>query len=172
MDCVGCRDQYQRDKIVKWTIGGAITSGVGIFVPLVLMVWNLIFQFFVAFFCGCGLGVGQVQACLAPVWLCASGCWGCGSCSALGTTWLGIVTFAGFTGAAWYIFAADLIIVAGLVVIAIALGLWVKGCVDETRLRNKVTASAKPANGKANNFEDIEAARLVVPEVNTGELKF
>jgi len=171
MECVGCRDSNQRDKIVDWTIAGAITSAVGLFVPLVLMVWNVLWHAVVGVFCSCCISVGTFQSALAPVWLCASSCTCCGSCSALGTTWLGIVTFAGFTGAVWYIFAADLLIVAGLVVIAIALGLWVNGCVIE-RLLNKDTASAKAATGKANNFEDIEAARLVVPEVNTGELKF
>lgn len=162
MDCVGCRDSNQRDKIADWTIAGAITSAVGLFVPLVLMVWNVLWHA-VFFFCSCCISFGTFQSALAPVWLCASSCTCCGSCSALGTTWLGIVTFAGFTGAAWYIFAADLLIVAGLVVIAIALGLWVNGCVIETVIEKTAAKT---------DLEDPEAALLVVPEVNTGELKF
>lgn len=160
MDLPGCRRESDVNDICCWTMSGAISGGVGLVWPVVLMAWNFIFQFIAAVFCSCCLTVGQVQNCLAPVWLCANPCTCFGSCSALGTTWLGVVTFAGFTGAAWYITIGNLAIVAGLGCFAIALLYWAFSCATE---------ALEP---KGVDLEDPEAAPFAVPEVNTGEIKF
>lgn len=155
----GCKTRWRRDGICCWTISGAISGGVGLVWPVVLMAWNFIWQP-IGYCFACGGSAGTVESCLLPVWFCAKAPCACGSCSALGTTWLGIVTFAGFTGAAWYITIGNLAIVAGLVCFAIALVYWAISCAIETPEPKEV------------DLEDPEAAPLVVPVINTGEIKF
>lgn len=163
-NCPGCRTRDSRVGICCWAQSGAITSVVGLVWPIWLMIWNAFLQCFVGFFCGCGLTVGQVESCLFPVWLCSKVPCACGSCSVLSTTWVNLLTFAGFTGA-WYLFIGDLVIVAGLVLFAITLGVWIAWCINQ-----------RPVGKEASLVDEDEDKSLMAEnidlEANTGELKF
>ena len=159
----GCKSDFRRSGICCWTISGAITSAVGFLWPIVLMVWNFIWQPVSAIFCGCCFTVGQLEACLFPVWFCSKAPCACGSCAVLGTTWLNVVTFAGFTGAAWYILIGNLVIVAGLVLFLIALLFWANSC--------RLEASEAPDPDEKPLVSD-ELTEIDLEAPNTGALKF
>lgn len=161
----GCANQFRRGGIQCWGIAGAWTGAVGVLWPLVLMVWNFIWNAVALSCCGfccCGgIAVGTFESCLFPVWCCAKTC-ACGSCAVLGTTWVNVLTFAGFTGAAWYIVFGNLFIVLGLVCFLVALIFWANSC--------RIEGTPEPAEKVP---EDERSLMQVVDlEANTGELKF
>ena len=120
----GCTTRNGRDNITSWTFSGAIVSAVGVLWPIWLMVWNLIWQILGGIFFGmlsCVSGCNPCVCSISSGFACTSCCSSClfpigflsevscgGSCAALGTAWVKILTFAGFTGA-WYLFLGDLV---------------------------------------------------------------
>lgn len=163
------------NDINKGLVSGGITTGVGVCFPLVFMAWNTLVQ------SSCGIVTGVVSCCvgrgvclcgavtgygaeaLCPVWWCSQPLCACGSCSALGTVWLQIFTFAGFTGAAWYIGMADVIIVIGLFI------LLVTGVRYAVLKRNESSEAAEYASG-LRGFKEMKLT--VCESIETGQMKF
>ena len=158
--------------------GGACT-GVGVGFPLVLMVWNTLVQSTCgivtgvnSFVCGCNpcicgaIGICGAQ-CLTPVWWCSQPLCACGSCSALGTVWLQIITFAGFTGAAWYIGLADAIIVIGLFILLVTGILYGYAKINEP---SESTAAEYPSGPRTSGFKEMKLT--VCESIETGQMKF
>jgi len=81
----------------------------------------------------------------------------------LGTAWVKILTFAGFTGA-WYLFLGDLVFAAGLLLFAVTLGIWVSWCIAEK--------STEEPSVNEDESKSLMAEELTDLEANTGELKF
>ena len=177
----GCTTRNARDNIRCWTFSGAIVSAVGVLWPIWLMVWNLIWQILGGIFFGMLSCVSGCNPCLCSIssgFACTSCCSSClfpigflsevscgGSCAALGTAWVKILTFAGFTGA-WYLFLGDLVFAAGLVLFAVTLGIWVSWCIDEKSTEKENSAVDKDES------KSLMAEELTDLEANTGELKF
>jgi len=101
------------------------------------------------------------SSCLFPIGFLSEVSCG-GSCAVLGTTWIKVITFAGFSGAAWYILIGNLVIVAGLVLFLIALGFWANSC--------RLEASEAPEEDEKPLVSDELTVDLEAP--NTGALKF
>lgn len=164
---------------LSFAVGGTCT-GVGALCPLLLMVWNTLVQSS----CGIITGIGSLCApppcycgaigicgaqCLTPVWWCSQPLCACGSCSALGTVWLQIFTFAGFTGAAWYIGFADFLLAAGLLFLLVAGILYGYAIIKES---SKDSASKPSADGSSADAGFKEMKLAVYESVETGQMKF
>lgn len=162
---------------LSFAVGGTCT-GIGALFPLILMVWNTLVQLS----CGIVVGIGSccvqnsclcgaISGCgaeaLCPVWWCSQPLCACGSCSALGTVWLQIFTFAGFTGAAWYIGFADVILAAGLLFLLVAGILYGYAVINES---SKDSASKPSADGSSSGFKEMKLT--VYESVETGQMKF
>lgn len=158
---------------------GGTCTGIGALCPLILMVWNTIVQLmcgivvgiescFVPNSCLCGAISGCGADALCPVWWCSQPLCACGSCSALGTVWLKIFTFAGFTGAAWYIGFADVFLAVGLLALLVAGILYGYAIINES---SKDSASKSPDGSSADaGFKEMKLT--VYDSVETGQIKF
>ena len=162
---------------VALAVGGTCT-GFGALCPLLLMVWNTLVQSscgivvgigscFVQNSCLCGAISGCGAEALCPVGWCSQPLCACGSCSALGTVWLQIFTFAGFTGAAWYIGVADAMLALGLLALLLAGILYGYAIINES---SKDSASKSPADGSPPGFKEMKLT--VYDSVETGQIKF
>lgn len=174
----GCKSEFRRGGICCWTISGTITSAVGFLWPIVLMAWNVIWQILAAPFFGmlsCVSGCKPCACYISKGFVCTSCCSSClfpigflsevscgGSCAVLGTTWIKVITFAGFTGAAWYITIGNILIGIGLLCFVFALLYWANSCLLEA-------GEAPEPDEKPLVSDELTEIDL---EANTGALKF
>lgn len=157
--------------------GGTFT-GIGVCFPVILMLWNTIVQLtcgivtgcvscFIPYTCICGAITGNGLECLVPVWWCSQSLCTCGSCSALGTVWLQIFTFAGFTGAAWYIGLADGILALGLLGLLVSGILYGYAKINES---SKDSSDMSPTDRSPSGFKEMKMS--VYESIETGQMKF